>query len=369
MIFNISRTELRSALDSIKSTVKPIKGSSADIAQQSACVKFDVRPQEISLTAYNMETGAITSVAAETMDSGEFLVNTEKLAAIVAKCPQETIECSVADNLMTISSGRSKTKISVLSAENYYSIPESDDDNNFTVSGDTLSEMINQTVFAASKSDNRPILQGEMFKIQNNVFELAAIDGYRLAIRDEPVATADSYNFVVHGETLRAIAKLAANAKEVRIMPSKKHVIFDFGIFKVFTRLLEGEFHNYSSNLSANMPSSAIIDTRSVIECLDRFSILLDVKSKAPLRCEFGDGRLDMHLKTINGEMDDSVDIDYAGDKITIGFNNAYLLDSLKACGTDKVKLQLNNGLTPMKIVPTDGNSFTYLVLPVRLKN
>lgn len=369
MIFNVSRSELRNALDSIKSTVKPIKGSSADIAQQSACVKFDVQPQEISLTAYNMETGAITSVATETLDSGEFLVNTEKLAAIIAKCPQETIECAVTDNIMTIASGRSKCKIPTLSADNYYSIPEADSDKNFFVSGDTLSNMINQTVFATSKSDNRPILQGEMFKIQNNVFELAAIDGYRLAIRDEPVATADSYKFVVHGETLRAISKLAANAKEVRIMPSKKHVIFDFGVFKVFTRLLEGEFHNYSSNLSAHVSSTAIVDTHPLIECLDRFSLLLDTKSKAALRCEFGDGRLDMHLKTINGEMDDSVDIDYAGNKITIGFNNAYLLDSLKACGTDKVKFELNNGLSPMKIVPTDGDSFTYLVLPVRLKN
>lgn len=365
MQFTVLRQSLRSALDSIKATVKPNTQ-----ANYSDRVKFDIQPQEMTLTGYDLETGIIAAVDVDTLNSGEFLVNLDKLTAIVAKLSGETLECTVNGNNdgMTIKCGRSKVKIPTEEADAYPSIPSLETDSCFVMSGATLADMIRQTVFAVAVADNKPVLKGELFDIENNSCNLVAVDGFRLAIRTEAVSTDERYKFVVKGDTLKSVSRLAKDG-DVTLIPSKKHIIFDFGKTKIFTRLLEGDFHNYKSSVPSNSNAEAVISTKPLIECLERFALLIDSKSKSPLRCVFNSGKLEMSLKTIQGEMSDSVDIDFTGTPVTIGFNNQFLLDTLKASESDKVKLNLNGALSPMTVKPLDGNAYTYLVLPVRLKN
>lgn len=57
------------------------------------------------------------------------------------------------------------------------------------------------------------------------------------------------------------------------------------------------------------------------------------------------------------------------GEKVEMGFNNRYLLDALKNADTDQVRLELGGPLSPMKVLPKEGDGFLFLVLPVRLKS
>lgn len=361
MKFTVLRESLRSALDNIKATIRPIGG-----VECSRLVKFEAAPQEITLTGYDMETGITAAVNADTTDSGEFTVSLEKLTALAAKLSEEIMECSVEGGIMTIKCGRSKVRIPAAEADLYPDIPSFDSDSCFTVNGETLSDMIRQTVFAVSARDDKPILKGELFDIRDNGFNLVAVDGYRLALRTEPAATADTYRFAVKGDTLKAVSRLAKG--DVTLIPSKRHIVFDFGSTKLFSRLLEGDFINYGSTIPNDHSAEAIVPARPLTECLERFFLLIDDKIKVPLRCAFGNGRLDMFLKTEKGEMSDYVDIDFSGTPTEIGFNVRFLLDTLKACESDKTRFRLNGSLKPMKVLPIEGNAYTYLVLPVRLK-
>lgn len=365
MEFTILRSALKSALDNLKSTVRPVTG---DVNSTFAKLRINATNQEIELVAYNLEVGAISVIEVESLDYGEFLVNLDKLAAIVAKYSSETLECIVENEEMTIKSGRSKVKIPTQNADNYPSIPDLTSSNKIVLNATTLADMIRQTVFAVAITDNKPILMGELFDIENNSFNLVAIDGFRLAVRNEAVSTEQNYHFVVKGDTLRSVAKLAKDG-DVVLIPSKKHIVFDFGKTKIFTRLLEGDFHNYKKSIPQDENTEVTVDTKPLIECLERFCLLIDSKSKSALRCNFSGDKLDMSLKTIQGEMQDSVDIDFVGTPVEIGFNVHYLLDTLKASESDKVKFKLNGGLSPMVVKPLEGDSYTYLVLPVRLKN
>ena len=51
-----------------------------------------------------------------------------------------------------------------------------------------------------------------------------------------------------------------------------------------------------------------------------------------------------------------------------IGFNCRYMLDALKAVPTENFMLELKTNLSPAVITPCEGDKFTYMVLPVRLK-
>ena len=106
-----------------------------------------------------------------------------------------------------------------------------------------------------------------------------------------------------------------------------------------------------------------------MVESNERVSLLITDRLKSPVRCEFAENEVRLSSATTIGKATDSFPCETKGNSVEIGFNNKYLLDALKACQSDQVKLELSGPLAPMKVVPMDGDSFLFLVLPVRLKN
>lgn len=365
MQFTILRQNLKSALDNVRTTVR-----TNPHVEWSKMLKFHISPVESSITAYDLDTGIISTIDVSTMESAEFLVEPDKLSALVSKLTDDMVSFDLDWNAMTltIKCGRSKSKVLVQSADNFPCIPDADSQTSITMSCAEFAEAVRQTVFAVAQNDNKPVLKGELFEVADSTLTVSAIDGYRLAVKKTAVSTADNYRLIIKGDTLKAVAKLAKDGVII-LYPSRKHVVFGLGRNKIFTRLLEGEFVDYRRTVDAPHTSEAVVNTSDLIEVLDRFTLMTDSKAKAPARCVFGSGKIDLSIKSAHGEMSDCIDIDYSGPEVTIGINVYFLLDALKASESDKVKLQLNGGLSPMKILPLDGNSYVFVVLPVRLKD
>ena len=111
------------------------------------------------------------------------------------------------------------------------------------------------------------------------------------------------------------------------------------------------------------------VETKALLESLDRVSVVISEKLKSPVRCLFDADRVYLSARTGNGEARDICPISGDGQQLEIGFNNRYLMDALRYAPADKVKMQLNTGISPCIITPVDGGtSSLYMVLPVRLK-
>lgn len=373
MEFTANRKELKTALEKVNPACRK---SSYNV---TTCAKLMLSNSVLTLTGYDLETGITTSIPVEEPSSmidssadSEILVECAKFLEIISKQTNDEVSITVDDatNVMTIKSGRSKCRIGVLKADDYPTIPQFESGNSITIKADILADMIRQTIFAVSTNENRPILTGECFTVKNNKLEVAAVDGFRLAVRTESVTTDYNGKFVVKADALRSLLKLLKSDAEINVIPCKKHVIFNFGETKLFSRLLEGDFHNYKSTIPTENSTTVIIDVKSVGEALERFSLLTSDKVKAPLVCEFHDDGIYMSLKSSLGEMQEVIsDVDLDGNNVRIGFTCKYLLEALKAAETDKVKLLLKGGVSPMTIKPMDGDAFTLLVLPMRLKD
>ena len=375
MNFTADRKSLKSALERVKDACKK------SAVTCTTCVKLSLTNSILFLTGYDLETGITTQIEVETgfADGNiyDMLVECSKFLEIISKQTGGDVSITFDDvsRIMTIKSGRSSCRIPTLSAEDYPNIPEFESNDKITVKSDILADMIRQTIFAVSVNDNKPILTGECFTLKGENLEIAAVDGYRLAVRTESVinySVSSNYKdrFVVKADALRSVLKLAKSDSDMNIIPCRKHVIFDFGETKLFSRLLEGDFHNYDSSIPKTSTTEATIEVKPVIEALERFALLVNDKAKAPLCCEFSSGIIEMSLKSSIGEMQDTIgNVDFFGNDVRIGFNCRFLLDSLKAAETDKVKLHLNGGVSPMLITPIDGEAFKFLVLPLRLKN
>ncbi|MGN0666231.1 MAG: DNA polymerase III subunit beta [Huintestinicola sp.] len=335
-------------------------------------IKMYLDKNTLELTGYDMELGIQTKIEVDSEDHGEFTVNAKLFSEIIRKMPSEEVTIEIDEKLKTTIKGENaEYNILALSADDYPSIPDYDKSDSFSISQAILKNMISQTIFAVSVSDNKPILTGELFDISDKIFNLVAIDGFRLAVRTEKISSDDHHKFVVKAKALAEVAKLLKDddEKKVSMYITKKHVVFEINGYFVFSRLLEGEFHNYKGSIPANHSTEIVLNTKDLIASLERCLLLVVEQTKAPVKCIFEDGQVKISCSSSLGKLSDVFPVEISGQRVEIGFNCRFLLDALKASESDKVKLLLNGGLSPMKIVPIEGDDYTFLVLPVRLKS
>ena len=335
-------------------------------------IRASLKNGKLELTGYDLEIGIQTEIDVITSDSGEIVLNARLFSDIIRKMPSDSIEFDIDEDLnVTISSSSAEYKISAMSSSEYPDVPEVYKDNALIIPQAQLKNMINQTLFAVAANEGRsPVLTGELFNITGGSFDLVALDGYRLAVRTEKIKSEDDYKFVVPSKAMSEISKILSDEpdKTCSVYQAKKHIIFDISGYVVISRLLEGDFHDYKSSIPVDHTTEVVLKTRNLIQSLERCTLLISDKIKAPVRCMFGNGTVKISCSSAIGKLNDEFEIDHTGNVLEIGFNCRYLLDALKATESDKIRLLMKAENKPMKIVPMEGNAYTFLVLPVRLK-
>jgi hypothetical protein len=137
----------------------------------------------------------------------------------------------------------------------------------------------------------------------------------------------------------------------------------------VISRLLEGAFHNYKLSIPSGFKTEVIITKKDFINSLERCSLIIDDKNKSPIRCEVGNGVIKISCKTGIGRVNDAISADISGETVTIGFNNKLVLEALRAAEGDKVRVRFNGAMKVIEILPLEGESYIYLIMPIQLKN
>ena len=145
--------------------------------------------------------------------------------------------------------------------------------------------------------------------------------------------------------------------------------MFEVGAYALISRLLDGEFLDYNAAIPKAHSTEVEVDTKIIISAIDRMSLMIADRVKSPLRCIFDENVIRMSTSTTIGAANDKVPAKIEGNRVEIGFNNRFLLDAFRACDLDTVKVTLNGPLSPITVVPVEGDSFLFLVLPVRLRN
>jgi DNA polymerase-3 subunit beta len=234
--------------------------------------------------------------------------------------------------------------------------------------------MIRQTIFAvAVNPDTKPIHTGVKFEIRPGSICLAAIDGFRLAVRREMIDyDGDELNFVVPPKALNELLKFGGDdSEEVSVAVGRRHIVFDVADYHMVSRLLDGEFMQYQAAIPNSYKTEVAVDTRALISTIERISLIITEKIRSAILCEVmpDEGRLEFSCATGVGTARDSVGADIAGENFEVGFNNRFLLDALKACDTDQVRVHFNGAVQPVVILPPEGDAFLFMVLPVRLKS
>ena len=366
--FSCEKTLLQQAVSTVS---RAVAAKSSIPALEGVLLEGDT---QLTLSGYNMQTGIRTAISAEIHQEGRIVLNARLFGEMIRRLPDDIVVFSADEKyVVKLVCGDASFELPGLSADDYPELPTVDDEFSVSIQQNTMKAMINQTSFAVSTNEARPIHTGALFEISDTGLTMVAVDGFRLAFRREKLEKLEggAFSFVCPGSALSEVKSICGDTEDlVTVTLGKRHILFEIGDTQLICRRLEGEFLDYKNAIPRKNPIQIVAETKALIESIDRVSVVISDKLKSPVRCLFDHDKVMLSAKTGNGEAKDVCRVSGDGDKLEIGFNNRYLMEALRYAPADKVKIELNTGVSPAIIVPVEGEeNFLYMVLPVRLKS
>ena len=352
-VMNLSRAAMA------KSTAEVMEG-----------ILFSAEDGKLNMYAYNLEMGITKTLYVQTEENGDIVLNARLFGDILRKLSGTIVTITVDEKLRChIESDNTKFDIIGMKAEDFPEMPSFNDGTDFVLSGDVLRNMVRQTVFSAATSETmKPVFTGLYFDIKDNLLEVVAVDGFRIAVRREKVNAANDANFIVAAKSVNEAAKIITDKTEdVTISVGTTHVNFKIDGYTLIARLLEGNFMNYKSSMKDTALCSVRVNVREITDIVERMSLIISESMKKPIRFHIEQDRIDFSCVTAIGRADDSCAAKVEGDNMELGINNKYLLDALRAAETDEIVLKLNGPVSPIMITPANTDEFIYMIMPMLL--
>lgn len=328
----------------------------------------------LSMTGYNMETAITYEVEADIADPGDCVLPARLFGDIVRRLPEGPITVVVDEQYrVSIRAGSASFNISAQSAEEYPELPDVNSGRPVMIPQSELKNLISGTIFAVAENQGRPIHTGVKFEVNDTSITAVAVDGFRLARRTyhPEEITQRELSFVVPAGGLKEVEKILTDCEDAASFTlGPKHILFQIGNATLVCRLLEGEFLDWRKVVPANSPIKLVANVGDLSSSVDRVGLVVSEKFKSPVRCLFSNQELQMRTSTTIGAAEDRCSIAGDGKELEVGFNVRYLADALRVIPSEEVTLELTNGLSPIVLTPVDDKyDFSYMVLPVRIKN
>ena len=346
------------------------------------CIKIDAAGDgNVVVTGNNLDLCIEYNAKCIVSEGGTIAVASRMFGDIIRSMPDGDVTISVNDsnNVTKIKNGASEFNIQGLSSNEYPAAPVLDEKYRFKITQNALKRLIRKTIsFIALSEGKKAVLTGALFEIKNGTLNVAASDGHRLAVvRQELEGSVENMKFVIPRTTINELAKILKDEdEEINVIVSDRHVLFDFGYFQVYTRLLDGDFLNYEAIISAVNTISVVVDKKILSNSLERAMLLINddisakTDNKVPVRFNIAYDKIEVSCITGKGQVNDTVNVELEGGELLIGFNCRFLLDALNGCDDEKVKIEFSAPTSGCFMRSTTGDdSYVYMVLPVRLYN
>ncbi|MBJ6361692.1 DNA polymerase III subunit beta [Paenibacillus sp. GCM10012307] len=345
-------------------------------------IKIDVTHHGITLTASDtdisiqsfIETESDKQVNARVDKPGSVVLPAKFIVEIVKKLPADEVEIEVGDNFQTkIRSGSSDIQMVGLDPEEFPVLPSIEENESFSVPGDLLKSMIRQTSFAASTSEQTPILTGVLWNLAEEQFKFVATDRHRLASRSSHVETSSGHRFsniVISSKTLVELSKVVPdNQSLVDIVVTDNQVLFKLGHVLFYSRLLEGIYPDTSKIIPQVFKTELVLDTKKLTDAIDRAYLMSrEEKTNIVRLITLDNGMIEISSSSAElGRVTEHLDAaEFNGDPLRVAFNSKYMLDCLKVIDSEKIFIGFNGAMSPIIIRPTDHAHSLHIILPYR---
>jgi len=338
---------------------------------------FEAGGDRLSLTATDLDLSLRTSCNAKVKKEGSCTVPARKLHDYVKLLPDADITIKMLENhWVSIRCGRSNTKMVGMARSNFPSLPVFPTAGVVKIPALVLRGMIARTGFAIANEESRYTLNGALMVLKPESITMVATDGHRLAHVERNGEKFEG----VSGELktlvpkkamdeLRSLVDAADDVETIEFAKDESTLYFRIGPRLLTSRQLTGQFPNYEAVLPKDNSKSIPLRGQDLGAAIARVAQFADERSRA-VRLKLEKGELKLSASsTETGESEDSIETDYNGEPLTIGFNAQYITDFLKAIGSGDVRLELKDAQSAGQLRPAESEDYKYryIVMPMRI--
>jgi DNA polymerase-3 subunit beta len=368
----IDKSELLNALSKVQGIVE--KKNTVPIL---SCVLFEVEGTSLQVSATDLEISLRSTYKVDVSSEGTVTAPAKKVFEIVRELPEGEVRVSASDGgWVKIEMGRSRFKVMSLPKEDFPAIPKIEDGEKLEFTPEILSEMIEKTSFAMSHDQTRHALNGVLWEVSpagDNEAEcrMVATDGHRLAYirrtcRGEVTQKRGS---IVPRKAIVELRRLIGEGgdKSVEVFFQENRIAFRLGDSVMVSRLVEGQFPDYQQVIPAESAKVAVVGKEDFYRAVRRVATLSSDRA-APLRFAFREKGVT--VSTVNpevGEATEDLEAEYKGEDLEIGMNARYIVDAFAALEQEKIRIELNEALSPSLIKPIGDEDYNCVIMPMRL--
>ena len=298
---------------------------------------------------------------------GDIVVESKDILEIVRKIDSDLINIEVFDDsLVKIYGGKSEFKINSMKAGDYPFINFEINNTPFKFDTYTFFKIVDETSFACSEKDTRPVLTGVNFRADSGKLYVNATDSYRLASKVVPIDEKLFFNITIPKKYLNDIYHSISNVEEVEIVVDNQKIIFIFNNTIIEARLLDDEFPDVSRLIPQSYSKILVVKTKELIGAVDRSSFI-KAEGKNVVKLNINEKEVIITSVGTNGSSYENVSVvSFEGDPFEISCSGKYLIDAIKAIGADEVTLSFSGDLKPFVISDKNDDSIIQLISPVR---
>ena len=363
MKFKIIRSTFIEGLKSVQNIVAG-KGS-LPILQN---VMIEAKGNELKMTTTDLDISIKSVCKCEVEEAGVTTLPVKLLFTAVTKVAEGEIEVVVdAKERATISAGNARYKLAGMPESEFPRLPNDSDAYTYSLPQQTFREMLRKVAYAASQDDTRRTLKGVLMSFKDSKLTMVATDGRRLALVENEVEFPKNAekDIVLPSKAVAELQRSMNGEDNLSLIVQKSQICFTLDNVTIYSKLMDDAYPNYRQVIPKETAEHIAVDRQLLLDALDRASVMtMDEAHSTKLIFESGKLTVTSAASDI-GEARDVVPIKYAGEKIEIMFNPAYVMDPLKAIDDDEVTVNLNDGHSPAVIkcsIP-----FLYVLMPLRI--
>lgn len=340
------------------------------------CIKFELTNEGLYLISTDNELAIKSFIPSDEIEEieikGEILISGRYIYDIVKKLTNEIINIEeIIDSQVLITTETSSFKLNCNEVNEFPNIDLEFTNSPLLINQKVFKNTINQTIFATSVQESRPILTGINFKIVDNIIEVTATDSYRLSKKRIKLDTniEDNVDIIIPNRNLSEIIKLFSDEDiniEMHIFSNK--VIFKTNNLIIMTRLINGNYPDTNKLIPEEFELKIKVDLSKLFSAIDRASLLTNTEEKNTIKLET---KNDIMIISSNipeiGNVEEKIQIEKNTKKdIKISFSSKYMMDALKTFNSEEIELCFNGEIKPIILKYVDNEDLIQLILPIR---
>lgn len=336
-------------------------------------IVIDAHKEKLELLATDLEVGIRTSCEAKVSKPGSLTLSARRLFDIVRYLPDAEVRVrSDEGNWAQITCQKARFRIVGLSRDDFPAMPEFDFNKGIPIERSLLIDMISKVLFAITTDETRYQINGTLMILSKKNLTLVATDGHRLAYvsgRLEKGASEEKIEVIIPRKTLQELARVGDGESEVLFGQKDNHVFFKVGKVVMSSTIVPGKFPDYEKVIPEGNDKLVKVDGAAFADVVRRVALLSSERSRA-VKVALQKGSVEISSNNPEvGEAAESVDIEYSGGPLEVGFNAKYLLDFLQAMGPGTFILALKDEATQglLRPVGLEGRDYRYVVMPMRI--